>query len=160
MCAAASGDVDCVRAILEAGSDPSASGSGGTTALIAAQRCADPEPIIRLLIDAGADVDAGNTWGGDRPLIAATIKGQLRIVALLLEAGANPAAKDEDGQTARERALECGQEDIAALLANWEMARRESASSRQSLGGSRGSQRNHVFGASEALNDGKRGTPR
>jgi ankyrin repeat protein len=59
--------------------------------------------MVAYLLAEGAAVDAANLFG-DTPLILACAKGYDGIAALLLRHGADPAHRDQEGRTARERA--------------------------------------------------------
>lgn len=96
------GDVEAVRAALEAGASPDAFTEDGSTALsVAAGQGADPE-TISLLLAAGADIGARNT-AGYTPLLSALRSGRSEAaVRLLLNAGADPTARTAAGETAPE----------------------------------------------------------
>jgi len=86
------GNIDSVRALLEAGTDPNVADEYGMTPLAVAAMNKE-EGILRLLLDAGADpnrVDAGATTA----LQHAVEWGDLRIVLLLLDRGADPNLPD------------------------------------------------------------------
>src|SRR5690625_4728292 len=70
------GDVDAVRAAIEAGEDLDALDDFGDTALMDTVYFDYPE-IAALLIDAGADVDAGHADDGRTPLMIAMLEDDL-----------------------------------------------------------------------------------
>jgi len=113
--AAKAGDIEYVRALVDAGVDVDAKAIGVTALLLAAYR--GHAEVVALLIEAGADVDAkderGLMWlftrdGRDRlrdnrdrtALMLAAREGHLEIAKLLIEAGADVDARDEHDRTA------------------------------------------------------------
>ena len=58
--------------------------------------------VIAYLLDRKADANARDQFG-DTPLIVACAKGNAAAAGLLLERGADPALKDQEGRTAKER---------------------------------------------------------
>jgi hypothetical protein len=99
MIAAASGDLDRVRALLAQGAKVNLLSRYGDTALINAVGLElRSVELAQVLIAAGADVNlAGH---GSTALIAAAGKGDTALLQLLLAAGANVNAADEYGLTA------------------------------------------------------------
>jgi ankyrin repeat protein len=63
----------------------------------------DRREMVAFLLDQGAGVDPVNQFG-DTPLMLACAKGYGELAALLLRRGADPARKDQEGRTARDRA--------------------------------------------------------
>ncbi len=93
-----SGDADAVRALVSSGTDPSARGRDGKTALmLAAER--GRAGVLQALLDSGADPNL-QTLGGDTALALAARNRQGEAVRLLLRAGANPKLRDTHGVTA------------------------------------------------------------
>ena len=93
------GDLEVVRAYIEAGSDlnrPVA--ENGSTALVMAVTFDHPE-ISLLLIESGADLEVKND-DGSTVLHAAAFYGRLEIVQALLDKGVNTSARTNDGSTA------------------------------------------------------------
>jgi uncharacterized protein len=85
--------------------------------------------MIRVLVDAGADVNArvlpvsGDKYYCqelsnvlDTPLIQASKRGDVESIQFLLNAGADISAKDENGWTALDFAVQTGQEEIVKVL--------------------------------------------
>jgi ankyrin repeat protein len=89
MAAAIYGEVEDVRALLDAGADPNLRNEAGATALLYA---VDDLEKTRLLLKAKADPNL-RSEDGRTPLLSATMRfGALDVVTLLLEAGADPSA--------------------------------------------------------------------
>ena len=65
-----------------------------------------------LLLAAGANVDKQNDYGFT-PLMKAAYHGKIEVVKELLKAGANKELKNNDGETAYDKA---SKEEIKALL--------------------------------------------
>ena len=86
--AAASGDLDAMRFLLQKGVDPNTVVPKDGTPLIVAARAGHFE-VVRLLLTVGAHVDQV-VPGDENPLIQAAWNGRLEIARLLLEAGADP----------------------------------------------------------------------
>src|SRR5690348_15032777 len=84
--AAASGDIQQLRALLNAGGDPNeqATEDHGPPLLEAAYH--DHVEVARLLLDAGADLYAPD-HGGETPLLMAVQRGSLGVFRLLVERG-------------------------------------------------------------------------
>jgi len=96
--AADNGDVEKVRALLDAGANVNARNNYGETALMRTALNGHAE-VAALLIDAGADVDAKDDYGGTA-LMWAAWRGNAEEVKLLIDAGADVDAKNDDGRTA------------------------------------------------------------
>lgn len=91
----------------------------GSTPSAGALSCPDPVAAWCTLIDLlgnGASVHARQP-GGATLLHRAAKRGDVRLIETLLEFGAEPAARDDQGRTARELAEQCGQAAAAARLA-------------------------------------------
>lgn len=96
LAACEAGNVDGVRVLLEAGSDPNFIAGDGETPLKAAilDRGATFDPCIAdLLFAAGADPNLGLT----PPLHLAVARGDRELVAYLIDRGADPNHRDVDG---------------------------------------------------------------
>jgi len=97
------GNENLTALFLDAGIDPSASNSAGTTALITA--ATDNKPgIVKLLLQRHADPN-GTDKDGQTALIAAAAGSFPDIVKLLLDAKADPAHQDHQGWTALLKAV-------------------------------------------------------
>jgi ankyrin repeat protein len=111
---------EIVRYLLEAGADPRpASRAGGFTPLhsaVATDAGASDVEIVRMLLDRGAYPDA-RSQSGSTPLHTVGFTGDRASLDLLLEHGADPAIKSADGKTARDLALERGNDEVADALA-------------------------------------------
>lgn len=92
-------DTDMVRALLQAGAEPTVQNQFGATPLMEAAAVGHTG-IIRLLLEAGAEVESVN-FEGQTALMAVARTGNLAAARLLLDAGANPDARENwGGQTA------------------------------------------------------------
>ncbi|MGI8748814.1 MAG: ankyrin repeat domain-containing protein [Deinococcus sp.] len=76
----------------------------------------DHAGLALLLLEAGAEVNAVQ-HGGFTPLMSAARNGNLTLVRALLERGAHAGARNDEGRSARELALEEGHAEVAGLLA-------------------------------------------
>ncbi len=115
MKAALNGHPEAVRKLLDKGAQVELVDKGGYSAMMLAASNGHVE-VLRLLLDHGADIDRVEQTQGMTALIWAAQRGQADTVRLLLERGADPAIRDAEGRTARDRALEEGHEAIARLL--------------------------------------------
>jgi ankyrin repeat protein len=113
MHAAAFGNLNALKLLIDAGADVKARNDMDATALLWA--AADPEKA-RLLIEHGADVTVASKQGRTPLMVAAARKGGAAIVDLLLSKGADVHAKDRVGETALTIAARSGDLDIVKLL--------------------------------------------
>ena len=115
--AAAAKRLTCVLALLDAGADPDAAMSDGTTALQLVARHADRD-IVNLLVARGADVSRANL-AGVAPLAAAAGSGDESIVEILLQHGAPVDAASTRGWSALHHAIARDRPVIAGRLLDW-----------------------------------------
>jgi ankyrin repeat protein len=113
MHAAALGNVETVRFLIDSGADINAKNDLGATALLWAAR--DPDKA-RLLIEHGADVNVQSKQGRTPLMLAALRDGGSDIVALMLAKGAKVNAADGVGDTALLLAAEIGNIETMRLL--------------------------------------------
>ena len=90
--AAARGDLQALRALLEGGADPGVALGDGLTALHIAAEEGNVD-MAKLLLDAGADAEAKTRIGSYTPLHLAAGSAHLDVVEVLLRAGADVAAE-------------------------------------------------------------------
>lgn len=118
--AARSGQVETVKALVEAGARVNDRGASGTTALLAAAQSAHKEAaaeVARLLVSQQAYVNAVDDYR-QSPLIAAARNGNSALVRLLLAHAANVRHRDEWEYGPLEHAAQSGDmETVRALLA-------------------------------------------
>ncbi|MBC03285.1 MAG: hypothetical protein CMJ34_08290 [Phycisphaerae bacterium] len=95
--AAQGGDVEGLRAAIEAGEDLETSAMGGMTALHWAAKKGSPE-IVDILIESGADINARNKVG-KTPVALAAESGELEVLQGLVSRGADINSVDEIGGT-------------------------------------------------------------
>jgi ankyrin repeat protein len=112
--AARSGDLQSLRAQLEAGQDVNARDAAGRTPLFDAA-AAGRLDAVTLLLEAHADVKA-RTPGGRSVLMEAAEHGQAEVATALIEAGAELDVAQRGWGTALEVAERMGHENVAALL--------------------------------------------
>ncbi len=84
--AAQSGDLEQLRALLEAGGDPNEEETEEVGPPLAEAAYYDHVEVARLLLDAGADLYTP-TQGGETPLLIAVQRGSLSVFRLLVERG-------------------------------------------------------------------------
>jgi ankyrin repeat protein len=151
--AAATGDIDTVRAAIEKGVNVNAFGVDGSTALFIAANWGYVS-IVRALLEAGANVNLGAEDNRKTPLMIAASNtalkknkvyvgelGQVEVIKLLIEAGADVNAKTDEGWTALMAAANAGSVEAVELLlkaganAKHKTRTRETASSRALEGG-------------------------
>ena len=113
--AAARGQVQAVRLLLERGANVNAGDDEGTTPLILASYRGHVE-VARLLLERGAAVDAQEMKFRLSSLNHAVGRSDAALVKLLLGYGADPLLKAADGRTALDRAEANGASEIVALL--------------------------------------------
>jgi len=124
--AAEVGNIDAIKALVEAGADPNIPTEEGTTALTMAagagtdvQRAREPEEralaaqTVKFLVEHGADVNAVGQFGWT-PLHAAAYQGQNDMIEFLVKNGAKIDQKDAFGQTALSISLSVLTKEIGA----------------------------------------------
>ncbi|XP_062427676.1 ankyrin repeat and SOCS box protein 3 [Rhea pennata] len=102
MCAlhlsASHGCVESVNFLLEAGADPNAVTTEGSTLLFLAVENGHPG-IVKLLLQYGAGINGHHSWSGWNSLHQASYQGYTEIIKILLEKGANKECEDDFGIT-------------------------------------------------------------
>ena len=116
--AAGAGDQSLVELLLQLGADPNVTDGGKHTPLYSLANGGGPggRDIVRILVDAGAKVDACGGVKRCTPLHMAARRGNTEIAAALLECGANIDARDNQGVTPLQRAINCRKKSVANLL--------------------------------------------
>jgi ankyrin repeat protein len=89
------GHLECVDALILAGSPINQSMAKGATPLYLASDMGHVN-VVRRLVQSGAYLNA-RTGEGSTALTACTWRGDLKVMALLLDAGANPNSTDNNG---------------------------------------------------------------
>jgi ankyrin repeat protein len=113
--AAARGQAEAVKLLLERGAEVDAVDDEGTTPLLGATYRGHHE-VVKLLLEQGAAVDAQEMRFRVSALTHAVGRNDRELVRLLLNYGANPLLKSADGRTPLDRAEANGAADIVALL--------------------------------------------
>ncbi|RSN68323.1 ankyrin repeat domain-containing protein [Candidatus Korarchaeum cryptofilum] len=114
--AAARGDLEKVRELLDKCADVNARDEFGCTPLRHAATIGNID-IVKFLVERGADIDAKDKFGFT-PLHCATSGGHLDIVKFLVERGADVNARDEDGRTSLDLARKYDRLDVVEFLEN------------------------------------------
>lgn len=112
--AAAAGDANLVKQLLDKGANIEATSKEGATPLMWAAMYGHPE-VVRVLLERGAKVNA-RTPAGITALEGAASQGNPAVIRLLLQAGADPNAADKQGVTPLIVAQSRGHADVVALL--------------------------------------------
>jgi pectate lyase len=116
--AAASGDIELARSLLDRGADLDYSDDGNKTALQFAAMNGHRE-MIELLLAEGARIDAQESYPGRTALDYAVEKGYKDIVELLITKGADVNVKiigPQEGDTPLHTAIRMAHKDIVELL--------------------------------------------
>jgi hemoglobin len=117
--AAGAGCLDLVNALLRHGADPNLQDHGGHAPLYrAANECASESGpgVVFALVRAGARVDACDGVTRATALHMAARRGFAGIAQALLDCGAPIHARDRNGVTPLQRALNCRRHEVAKLL--------------------------------------------
>ncbi len=117
--ASAAGDLATVELLLRLGADPNGADGGGHTPLYSvANECKVPgaATIVRALVRAGADANAAKGVKRCTPLHMAARRGNVELAEALLECGARLNARDSQGDTPLQRALNCHKPEVVRLL--------------------------------------------
>jgi ankyrin repeat protein len=115
MHAAAFGNLEIMKILIEKGADVNAHNNAGATALLWCAR--DPEKA-RLLVGKGAHVNVQSKQGRTPLMVSALRRGNSAIVKLVLEKGGDPKLSTIRGDTALHSAASAGDaESIRLLLA-------------------------------------------
>jgi len=109
--ASARGQINVVRALLDAGANKDASSSNGITALHRAKNA----EVVRALLDAGANKDSLTSYG-NTPLHNASVRGNVDTARALIDAGANKDAVNGEGKTPLHHASYGGYYEIVRAL--------------------------------------------
>jgi ankyrin repeat protein len=115
MFAAQFGRLDTVRQLLASGARVNLHEKGYYSALMLAAGNGHTA-VVEVLAEAGAALDDAELTRGWTALIWAAQRGHRDTVEALLALGADASARDEQGRSARDRALEQGHPEIASLL--------------------------------------------
>ncbi|KAF3070177.1 Ankyrin-2 [Trichoderma lentiforme] len=119
--AAASGNLDTVRLLLDHRGDPNYRDRDGWSAIHWAAEEGHPE-IVALLLDRGANVNAVSSYGTS-PLHCAANGGVVSIVRMLLENGADPLKSTCHGWTALHHAAFMGHSEVVQFLLEYDHVR-------------------------------------
>lgn len=112
--AAATGNVEGAKLLLDKGADPNIGRSDGLTVLMMAANCGS-EPFVRELIDRKANV-LSQTVTGATALTYAARGGHVAVGKLLLDTGLSPDRANSDMETPLMAAAMNGHADFVALL--------------------------------------------
>ncbi|MEM9659870.1 MAG: ankyrin repeat domain-containing protein [Planctomycetota bacterium] len=113
--AAFDGRVEVVKLLIENGAAIDHRDEAGRTALIYAATGPNRE-TVDLLLEAGGAIDVADRVEGFTALMFAAAEGQLEVVQALLKHGADVALRDNDGDSARDFAVQNGHRAISELL--------------------------------------------
>ncbi|CAD7694796.1 unnamed protein product [Ostreobium quekettii] len=112
--AAADGDVDEVKQLLEDGADVNTTDDSGNTPLILGAISGSSE-VVRVLLEAGTDINAQGEIEGTALRLAAPL-GNATIVELLVVEGADTEIPDEDGITPLYAAVDAEELSVVKVL--------------------------------------------
>jgi ankyrin repeat protein len=117
--AAAGGNLTIIELLLRLGAQPNLKTAGGHTPLYClANECktAAGADIVRALVAAGAAVDERSDSKRSTPLHMAARRGNREVAEALIDCGADINAQDSAGDTPLQRARNCRNAALAALL--------------------------------------------
>jgi hemoglobin len=117
--ASGAGSLEVVEALLRQGTDPGIQDAGGHTPLYRVAnecRARSGPALVRILVGAGADVNACAGVMRATPLHMAARRGFVEIAQALLECGAAIGARDRNGVTPLQRAMNCRKQAVVQLL--------------------------------------------
>ena len=106
---------DTALLLLNRGAAINLPGLDGLSALHMALNYNLPD-VCRALIERGADVHSAMGYNESTPLHAAVGSGEVELVEILLQAGAKGTARNKEGKTPLELAMEYDNKDVVALL--------------------------------------------
>ena len=109
------GQPEIVAVLIAAGADVNYQAPGNLLTALHGAVAGKSVASARHLLAAGANIDA-KQHGGYTALMAAAANGLIEILRLLLEHDADTAITDDQGNTARDQALQKGQSKAAELL--------------------------------------------
>mmetsp|Transcript_17807 Transcript_17807/g.58577 ORF Transcript_17807/g.58577 Transcript_17807/m.58577 type:complete len:229 (-) Transcript_17807:912-1598(-) len=112
--AAAEGQADLVKALLQCGADMNVANEDGDTALHVSAYNGHVE-IVRELVRAGSSPASSNNYGAT-PLHAAASGGRVEVVHELIKLGSVLHAEDKTGFTAADHADAAGYSELASML--------------------------------------------
>ncbi|XP_046403614.1 protein fem-1 homolog B isoform X2 [Ischnura elegans] len=113
-CAAGSGHLSVVKALVEAGANVNHPTTTESTPLRAA--CFDGRlEIVQYLVEKSADIHLANRYNNTCLMISA-YKGHLKVVKYLLSVGVDPDERAHCGATALHFAAECGEDHVVRAL--------------------------------------------
>ena len=112
--AAARGDADLCRVLLDAGADVDKANEEGDTPLLLALRAGSVE-VARMLMDAGADVNEVNDEG-DTALMLACRAGNVEMATMMRAAGADVNKVNRQGDTALLLSCQAGSVELARMM--------------------------------------------
>jgi ankyrin repeat protein len=109
------GKESTIRLLLERGAKVDVTGPQNISALHVAAKAGHVE-YVRILLDAGADVNRASAHYLETPLMLAVQARKTEAARLLLSKGADPAAADDDGRTALDRARKVDVPELISAL--------------------------------------------